>query len=194
MGIAPAEALRTPWFSQARAKGEIMVRRVPVAAATSAALLVVGLAAGYGGPKRAAVVSAYAAPALVWAACQNPPVPPHGKSKPPSNLECAKLAVPLDYAQPGGEKIRIALIRVKATDQPKRIGSLLFNFGGPGVSGVALFAAGAASGYKRLGTRYDLVSFDPRGVGQSDPVNCLQRAVNAYLLDGKVPADGTTCS
>jgi DNA invertase Pin-like site-specific DNA recombinase len=46
----------------------------------------------------------------------------------------------------------------------------------------------------RLRTLYDLVSFDPRGVGQSDPVNCLQRAVNAYLLDGKVPADGTTCS
>jgi pimeloyl-ACP methyl ester carboxylesterase len=64
------------------------------------------------------------------------------------------------------------LIRSRATGPERRIGSLVFNFGGPGASGVDDFAL-AADGYRALRERYDLVSFDPRGVGRSAPVTCI---------------------
>ncbi|WP_036323943.1 alpha/beta hydrolase [Microbispora sp. ATCC PTA-5024] len=89
-----------------------------------------------------------------------------------AGFECATLRVPLDYAKPQGEKIGIALIRLRATDPSHRLGSLLFNFGGPGGSGVTTLA-NAASAFSVLGRRYDLVSFDPRGVDRSSGIRCL---------------------
>ncbi|MCG5214247.1 alpha/beta hydrolase [Streptosporangium sp. KLBMP 9127] len=103
---------------------------------------------------------------LEWTACDDLPGTPGG------TFQCARLTVPLDYAAPGGETIGIAMIRKKATGPGERIGSLVFNFGGPGGSGVNALAQ-AAPQYKNLNTRYDLVSFDPRGVGRSAPVTCL---------------------
>src|SRR5262249_11927931 len=76
-------------------------------------------------------------------ACPNRP-PPAGNSAPARALECGALRVPLDYADPGGRQIDLALIRVRATDPAHRIGSLVFNFGGPGGSGIAQFASGGA--------------------------------------------------
>ncbi|WP_261993121.1 hypothetical protein [Streptomyces sp. adm13(2018)] len=64
---------------------------------------------------------------------------------------------------PEGETIELALIRARARDQERRIGSLVFNFGGPGGSGVTALP-GFANDYEALRGRYDLVSFDPRGV------------------------------
>ncbi|WUH96546.1 alpha/beta hydrolase [Spirillospora sp. NBC_00431] len=90
---------------------------------------------------------------------------------PPTGFRCATLRVPLDHARPSGEKIDIALIKVPATDRRHRIGSLVFNFGGPGGEGVGTLAR-AAGEYAELGARYDLVGFDPRGVGRSAPVTC----------------------
>ncbi|MBL1086967.1 alpha/beta fold hydrolase [Streptomyces actinomycinicus] len=88
--------------------------------------------------------------------------------------ECATLKVPLDYSDPDGKTIDLALIRAKARPQDgeERIGSLVFNFGGPGGSGVADLPQLSAQ-YAELHGRYDLVSFDPRGVGASAPVRCL---------------------
>lgn len=88
-----------------------------------------------------------------------------------SGLQCGKVAVPLDYSNPSGETIKIAIIRKPAKDLAARIGSLLINPGGPGVSGIEYLAA--VSGMAELNTRFDLVSFDPRGVGQSAPVRCV---------------------
>jgi pimeloyl-ACP methyl ester carboxylesterase len=91
------------------------------------------------------------------------------------NIECARLEVPLDYAKPGDRTIRIGLLRQKATSPDQRIGSLLVNPGGPGASGMAA-AAGLAAEVKKsdLGKRFDLVGFDPRGIGASEPqVRCL---------------------
>jgi pimeloyl-ACP methyl ester carboxylesterase len=82
------------------------------------------------------------------------------------------MDVPLDYAKPDGETIELALIRAQARDRKNRIGSLVFNFGGPGASGVHTLPS-LASEYDALRSRYDLVSFDPRGVGRSVPVECL---------------------
>ncbi|MEU5185902.1 alpha/beta hydrolase [Streptomyces klenkii] len=118
--------------------------------------------------------TASAAP-LRWTPCP-PPSAAQGASldgkAPGKDWECAKLPVPLDYAKPGGETIELAVIRAKARDKGKRLGSLVFNFGGPGGSGVATLP-GLAPSYDKLRDRYDLVSFDPRGVGDSAAVRCL---------------------
>ncbi len=86
------------------------------------------------------------------------------------NYECATLEVPLDYDDPDGETIELALIRRPAGDPAERIGSLLVNPGGPGASGVEFLPQWALSVDSELRDRFDLVSFDPRGVGgESSP-------------------------
>ncbi|MEO5874632.1 MAG: alpha/beta hydrolase, partial [Streptosporangiaceae bacterium] len=118
---------------------------------------------------------------LDWTSCS--PAQPRGENLP---FECATLQTPLDYAKPDGDRMPIALIRTRATGKNARIGSLIFNFGGPGGSGVEILP-GLASAYAKLGTRYDLVSFDPRGVGESAPVTCL----DDRKTDAQAAADAT---
>lgn len=89
---------------------------------------------------------------------------------PGSDWQCATLQAPLDWSKPDGERIDLALIRSKARGD-RRIGSLLFNFGGPGSSGVSTMPAYAATA-SQLHERYDLVSWDPRGVSASEGVRC----------------------
>lgn len=102
-----------------------------------------------------------------WNSCKAPA----GGSAPGGDWRCATVKVPLDYAKPEGDTIGIALIRKKARDEGRRLGAMLFNFGGPGGSGVSILPR-AADSYKMLNARYDLVSFDPRGVAGSAGVNC----------------------
>ncbi|ROQ66206.1 tripeptidyl-peptidase C [Streptomyces sp. 840.1] len=104
---------------------------------------------------------------LDWKRCGAP----EGGSAPGSNWRCASVRVPLDYAKPQGDTIGIALIRKQARDKGRRLGSMLFNFGGPGGSGVSILPRAAGS-YEKLNTRYDLVGFDPRGVAGSAGVRC----------------------
>ncbi|MFF7794165.1 alpha/beta fold hydrolase [Streptomyces sp. NPDC007991] len=89
---------------------------------------------------------------------------------PSSDWQCATLKVPLDWSKPDGETIGLALIRAKARGDD-RVGSLLFNFGGPGASGVSMMPSYAPT-VSSLRERYDLVSWDPRGVGASEGVRC----------------------
>jgi pimeloyl-ACP methyl ester carboxylesterase len=89
---------------------------------------------------------------------------------PSSEWQCATLEVPLDWSKPDGETIGLGLIRAKARGGD-RVGSLLFNFGGPGASGVSMMPSYAPT-VSRLRERYDLVSWDPRGVGASEGVRC----------------------
>jgi pimeloyl-ACP methyl ester carboxylesterase len=98
--------------------------------------------------------------AIKWTACS------------PSGFECGTVAVPLDYAHPDKGTIDIALNRKPATDQANRIGSVLTNPGGPGASGIQ-FLQGEAASMTNLNRRFDLIGFDPRGIGQSAPVRCL---------------------
>ncbi|WP_258527781.1 alpha/beta hydrolase [Streptomyces sp. NBRC 110611] len=93
--------------------------------------------------------------------------PPGGRQR----TECARMAVPRDYAHPGRGVIRVQLVRLRATGPGERLGSLVLNPGGPGASGVN-YLIGSASAFARLGQRYDLVSFDPRGTGRTEPVSC----------------------
>jgi pimeloyl-ACP methyl ester carboxylesterase len=85
---------------------------------------------------------------------------------------CRTLQVPLDYSDPGGRQISLALIRRPATDSARRIGSVLLNPGGPGESGIQ-FLRGSYDLMTNLNQRLDLVSWDTRGVGESTPVMCL---------------------
>ncbi|MDX3190720.1 alpha/beta hydrolase [Streptomyces sp. MN03-5084-2B] len=94
------------------------------------------------------------------------------------DVQCARLTVPLDYAKPEGDTITLGLLRRKATDTGARIGSLVVNPGGPGASGMVA-AAGLAKPVAgtALGKRFDLVGFDPRGIGASQPaIHCLTDA------------------
>lgn len=113
---------------------------------------------------------------LDWQPCPAPSTAQGGGAAPgklPDGTawECANLKVPLDHAKPAGDTIDLALIRAKAEGGGKRIGSLVFNFGGPGASGVATLPGYAEA--RSLRSHYDLVSFDPRGVGNSAGVTCL---------------------
>ncbi|MFD7402524.1 alpha/beta hydrolase [Streptomyces sp. NPDC059866] len=98
---------------------------------------------------------------LHWVPC--PDSPP---------FQCTTVKVPLDYAHPDAGDILLKATRKKATGNGARIGSLLVNPGGPGVSAVD-FLAGTADGFSpAVRASYDLVAVDPRGVGESTPVDC----------------------
>ncbi|MGW0996029.1 alpha/beta fold hydrolase [Streptomyces sp. NPDC002523] len=99
---------------------------------------------------------------VVWAACKGPDMP--------RDLQCGKVSVPLDYARPADGKLDLALARYRATG-PSR-GSVLLNFGGPGVPGVSQLAGGGGKDFMDLTNGYDVVTFDPRGVGRSSPISC----------------------
>ena len=101
------------------------------------------------------------------------------------DADCAKVRVPRDYRDPSGAAIELAVTRVPATGE--RIGSLLVNPGGPG--GSAFDYARAADAIVGAGVRerYDVVGVDPRGVGKSEPVECLTDAQRDELLS----IDGT---
>ncbi|WP_246127563.1 alpha/beta hydrolase [Amycolatopsis rhizosphaerae] len=93
-------------------------------------------------------------------------------------VECARLTVPLDYARPQGDTITVGVLRHRATHPEDRIGSLVMNPGGPGGSGMEAAARliPRTTG-NAIGLRFDLVGFDPRGVGASQPrVRCLTDA------------------
>ncbi|UUU36329.1 alpha/beta fold hydrolase [Streptomyces sp. CA-210063] len=87
----------------------------------------------------------------------------------PKDLRCGKVTVPLDYARPETGTLDLAMARYRATGDSR--GSLLLNFGGPGGPGVPELAYGGEE-FMDLTNGYDLVSFDPRGVGRSSPVSC----------------------
>ncbi|MFC0599649.1 alpha/beta hydrolase [Streptomyces palmae] len=126
---------------------------------------------------------------LRWHSCSAPTPAQGGGDAPGDAWECATLKAPLDYAKPGGDTIDLALIRTKAKDSKKRIGSLIFNFGGPGGSGIPTLP-GFAEDYANLNSRYDLVSFDPRGVGESEGVRCLDdKDLDAYFAVDGSPDD-----
>jgi hypothetical protein len=89
------------------------------------------------------------------------------------SLDCGTLLVPVDYDKPYGETVGIAVIRGRATKPNTRIGVIVGNPGGPGISGIDFLLAVAPSpGIARLRERFDIVSFDPRGVGRSRQVRC----------------------
>ncbi len=98
-------------------------------------------------------------------------------------LQCATLEVPLDYTDPTGDTIDLALVRRPATDESQRIGSLLVNPGGPGIPGTLLAQAADGVFSQALLRRFDIVGWDPRGTGQSSPVDCVDDLDPYLALD-----------
>ncbi len=101
-----------------------------------------------------------------WGACPADIAPVPG-------LQCATLDVPLDYRQPDGTKIQVAISRLASKNPAKRHGILLPNQGGPGGPGLDFVGTLQALGLpQEVQDSYDIIGFDPRGVGHSTPVTC----------------------
>lgn len=117
-------------------------------------------------------LAAYKDQRLKWSDCE-------------SGSQCTKVLVPLDYANPSGTAITLALRRIKASKGPK-LGTLFVNPGGPGGSGQDLVGYFDRTGLER----YDIIGWDPRGVGGSTPVVCFDSsATDAYLDLDATPDD-----
>ncbi|WP_235877680.1 alpha/beta hydrolase [Saccharopolyspora karakumensis] len=101
-------------------------------------------------------------------------------------LECATIPVPLDHADPGGERIELMVSRLASTNPAKRRGVLMLNPGGPGGSGLAFPDFVASRGMPAdVLESYDLIGMDTRGIGHSAPVSCGFTSDQGYL--GNIP-------
>ncbi|MFB6375174.1 MAG: alpha/beta fold hydrolase, partial [Bradymonadaceae bacterium] len=95
-----------------------------------------------------------------------------------SDYECTDVEVPLDYETSGGETMTIPVIRKPAANPSEKIGTVMFNFGGPGASGVTIAANDMFPllpvGFPKIHKRFDVVVVEPRGTAKSSPaVDCL---------------------
>jgi pimeloyl-ACP methyl ester carboxylesterase len=95
--------------------------------------------------------------------------------------------VPLDYQKPDAESIQLAVIKHPATDQSRRIGTLFFNPGGPGGPGTQDLPAWFSLFPHKLQQQFDIVSFDPRGVGTSTAVECFASDEDEHNFFAAVP-------
>lgn len=152
---------------QAKLETRPSVRRCAVTGALGLALLGAGLPAAASGATTATTrdtgsgLSRFYDQRVEWTACEG--------TEMPKDLQCGKVTVPLDYSRPRGGTLDVALARYRATGDSR--GSVLLNFGGPGGSGINELALGGKE-FMHLTNGYDVVTFDPRGVGRSSPVSC----------------------
>lgn len=115
-------------------------------------------------PRQRSTAAERPAGSLDWAPCEAEDL---------AGLECATLEVPLNYEEPDGQTIEIAVSRLASTNPDERRGVLLTNPGGPGGSGLGLPLALVSSGMPvNVLDSYDIIGFDPRGIGRSTPVTC----------------------
>ncbi|MGW0337899.1 alpha/beta hydrolase [Streptomyces sp. NPDC003011] len=146
------------------------VRRCVITSAAGLALLGAGLpAASPDGSEPD--LSRFYRQKVAWGKCEG--------LETPRDLQCGKVTVPLDYARPRGATLDLALARYRATGKAR--GSVLLNFGGPGGAGVGELANGGEE-FMGLTDGYDVVSFDPRGVGRSSPVSCGDGTEKSVLV------------
>jgi pimeloyl-ACP methyl ester carboxylesterase len=104
------------------------------------------------------------------------------------SFECAELKVPLNYADPTGEQITLAVQR-RASTGAQRIGSLLINPGGPGGSAIEFLSGFVQGASNTVLQRFDIVAFDPRGVGQSTPLDCHSTIQQLAAIDPSPDSD-----
>jgi pimeloyl-ACP methyl ester carboxylesterase len=135
------------------------VRRCACAGAVTLALLGAGLPAAAAGGGQSGLGRFYRQ-RVTWSSCD---------VDVPKDMQCGKVTVPLDYAHPDAATLDLALARYRATGPSQ--GSVVLNFGGPGGAGVPALAADGKE-FMDLTNGYDVVTFDPRGVGRSSPVSC----------------------
>jgi pimeloyl-ACP methyl ester carboxylesterase len=121
-------------------------------------------------------------PDLTWTTCPPPLLPLPDDPR----LKCAKIQVPLDYRAPSGKTIEVMISRIATAKPGLRRGVLLHNGGGPGVPSLHLPVAYAQIYPPEVLERYDIIGFDPRGIGYSTPVTC-GRTVEQFPIDLFVP-------
>ena len=101
-----------------------------------------------------------------------------------ASFQCGTVTVPLDYDHPDSQTITIALKKLPASDGNAEHGSLFLNPGGPGGSGVAMMQVMAPMLTEETRGAYDIIGFDPRGVGQSTPITCWTNdEIEQYLAN-----------
>lgn len=111
----------------------------------------------------AAQADAVPTPEITWTTCAEPAL---------AAYDCARVPVPLDYARPDGPVLELAVVRQRALDPAHRIGTLFTAAGGPGSSGID-WAAGGAMFPGTVSERFDVVTFDQRGIGRSAALRCF---------------------
>ncbi|MGF1663258.1 MAG: alpha/beta hydrolase [Kineosporiaceae bacterium] len=133
---------------------------------------------------RPTTLDGYLTQTIAWGSCEEFDVPPGATS---DGFECGYLLVPLDYGDPGGETVEIAVNRRPAREGEAR-GALVVNPGGPGGSGVDHAFGDTFTASAAVVAEYDLVGFDPRGVARSQGIDCLDdEEVDAYLAADRTP-------
>lgn len=147
--------------------------------------LILVLAAGPLAPALAAEVKT---PVLAWGNC--PPAAPGAAST--SAFQCAVAVVPIDYEHPGDGSFHLAVIRHPAEKPAQRIGTLFWNPGGPGDSGTEYLPAGIGRFPAALRERFDIVSWDPRGMGghTTPAVQCFDSAAEEARFLAARASDG----
>ncbi|MGI5423972.1 alpha/beta hydrolase [Streptomyces sp. CA-179760] len=108
---------------------------------------------------------------LDWKSCVLDPEDTTGKELRQAGARCADVTVPLDYSDPGGRTITVAISRIRATDTGRRVGPLLLNGGGPGGPSLG-DPPWVRKAMKDVAARYDVVGVDPRFIGRSTPLDC----------------------
>jgi pimeloyl-ACP methyl ester carboxylesterase len=148
-----------------RAALPAVVVALAVAVACVAVVLVV---------RPASALGAAPVPALDWKPCT---------ASGQEGFDCAKARVPLDHGKPRGRTIELAVIRHRASDPKDRIGALFFNPGGPGGAGTEDLPAFFGHFPKEVRKHFDVISWDPRGVGESTAVQCFdsKEAENSFF-------------
>ncbi|MGP3966874.1 alpha/beta hydrolase [Streptomyces sp. 6N223] len=144
--------------------------------ATTATTLPAGAAtaAGQGGgPDRGAPtgLERYYQQRIDWGGCAQGPGDELGQELDAAGVECAEVTVPLDYAEPDGRTITVAISRIPATDTAHRVGPLLLNSGGPGGTAIDM-PPDIREAMGEVAARYDIIGMDPRFVGRSTPLDC----------------------
>ncbi|GLV74396.1 alpha/beta hydrolase [Streptomyces hygroscopicus] len=152
-------------------------RLAPLLTVSVTAALAPALATGAAEAAEAGAASASAAPSSATASALDrylaqKPAWRRCQADLPAEYQCATIKVPLDYRAPQGKRITMAISRIKSTAPDKRHGVLFFNPGGPGGPGLDMPLYMKDTLPKAARQKYDLIGFDPRGVGRSSPVTC----------------------
>ena len=121
-------------------------------------------------------LESYYSQELVWKDCKDD-----------KKFQCAEIYVPIDYQNPGNASLTLALKKLPAKKSANKVGSLLINPGGPGGSGTDYVTYAEDAFGKRLMDSFDIIGFDPRGVAQSTPLDCL----TDQEVDEFIAFDGT---
>ncbi|MFJ6621314.1 alpha/beta fold hydrolase [Kitasatospora sp. NPDC091335] len=147
------------------------LRRTVAAGLALASCLTVTAAATAPAEAGAPELDGYYRQHLDWHGCALGPDDQDGAALERAGARCAEITVPLDYGDPGGRTVTLALSRIAATDTRHRIGALLLNDGGPGSPTIGAPPRVHAA-LKETAARFDIVGMDPRFVGRSTPLDC----------------------